>query len=237
MHVRFWAGPGGPGAPTVVLLHGIVSSRYLVPTARELARSCQVPAPDLPGFGPNAGHRPAVDHRRPGGSGGGMDAASGLRSSTVAGHSVGAQVAADLAARYPDLVSYVVLAGPAVDQCARSVAVQLGRWFANALTEPPAFNALATYEVAEARPARMLRSFRLAVDDAIEDKLPDIRCPVLLVRGASDRVAPQRWLVELRERRPRSSLAVIAGGAHTVLYTHPIELARLILDHRAGRVD
>jgi pimeloyl-ACP methyl ester carboxylesterase len=164
-------------------------------------------------------------------------ATSRLEGSTVVGHSLGAQVAADLAARHPDLASHIALAGPTVDQRSRSVGAQLARWFANAPTEPPAFNALATYEVAEIGPARMLRSFRLAVDDAIEDKLLDIGCPVLLVRGERDRVAPQRWLEELREHRPGSRVAVMAEAAHTVVYSHPVELARLILDHVAGRAD
>ena len=232
--MRSWAGPGGPGAPTVVLLHGIVSSRYLVPTARELARSCQVLAPDLPGFGRTPATGPPLTIPEIADRVAAWMAASGLNSSTVAGHSVGAQVAADLAVRYPALVSHVVLAGPTVDRGARSVAVQLGRWFANAPTEPPGFNALAAYEVADIGFARMLRSFRLAVDDAIEEKLPDIQCPVLLVRGESDRVAPQRWLMELRACRPGSSLSVIADAAHTVVYSHPVDVARLILDHVGG---
>ena len=237
MHVRFWAGPGGAGAPTVVLLHGIVSSRYLVPTARELARSCRVMAPDLPGFGRTPATGPPLSVPEAADLVAAWMAASGLEGSTVAGHSVGAQVAADLAVRHADLVSHIVLAGPTADQGARSVIVQLGRWFANAPTEPPAFNALATYEVAEIGPARMLASIRLAVDDAIEDKLPDIGWPVLLVRGERDRVAPQRWLEELQGRRPGSRVAVLAEAAYTVVYSHPVEHARLVLDHVAGRAD
>ncbi len=158
----------------------------------------QSPGPGPAGVRPNAGHRPAVEIGEMGDLVAAWMAASGLEGSAVAGHSVGAQVAADLAACHPDVVGHVVLAGPTVDQGARSVAVQVGRWFANAPTEPPTFNALATYEVAEIGPTRMLRSFRLAVDDAIEDKLPDIGCPVLLARGERDRIAPQRWLEELR---------------------------------------
>jgi 2-hydroxy-6-oxonona-2,4-dienedioate hydrolase len=237
MHVRTWAGPGRAGAPTVVLLHGIVSSRYLVPTARELARSCRVLAPDLPGFGRTPATGPPLSIPEQADLIAAWMAASGLEGSTVAGHSLGAQVAADLSARHPDLVSNIVLAGPTVDQRARSVGPQLGRWFANAPAEPPAFNTLATYEVAEIGPARMLRSLRLAVDDAIEDKLLDIGCPVLLVRGEHDRVAPQRWLEELRDRRPGSRVEVMAEAAHTVVYSQPVEIARLILDHVAGRAD
>jgi pimeloyl-ACP methyl ester carboxylesterase len=39
----------------VVLVHGIgVSSRYMTPIAIELAATCKVYAPDLPGFGLSA---------------------------------------------------------------------------------------------------------------------------------------------------------------------------------------
>jgi pimeloyl-ACP methyl ester carboxylesterase len=86
-------------------------------------------------------------------------------------------------------------------------------------------------------PARMLRSFNHAVDDAIEETIPDMRCPVLLVRGERDRIAPQDWLEELQRRRPRSAVAVVAGAAHTVVYSGPAELARIILDAAAGRPD
>lgn len=38
--------------PAVVLVHGlVVSSRYMVPTLKRLARDYRVYAPDLPGFG------------------------------------------------------------------------------------------------------------------------------------------------------------------------------------------
>ena len=157
-------------------------------------------------------------------------AATGLTGSTVVGHSVGAQTAAELAARHPGTVAKLVLVGPTVDRGARSAAAQLGRWLANAPAEPPSFNALAAYEVAEMGPARMLRSFRHAVGHAVEDVVGDIRCPVLLVRGEGDRVAPEGWLRELQRRRPSSRVAVVSGGAHTIVYSHPVDLAGLILD-------
>ena len=230
MHVRAWAGPRGPGAPTVILLHGIVSSRYLVPTGRYLARACKVLAPDLPGFGRSPATGPPLTIPEMADLVAAWMAASGLEGSTVAGHSVGAQAAAALAVRHPSSVGAVVLVGPTVDQRARNVAAQLGRWFANAPMEPPGFNALAAYEVAEMGPVRMLRSFRRAVEDALEETMPDIRCPVLLVRGERDRVAPQEWLEELQRRRPTSGVAVMAGAAHTVVYSRPAELAGLILE-------
>jgi 2-hydroxy-6-oxonona-2,4-dienedioate hydrolase len=50
LHV--WTSTGGDvWLPPVVLVHGIVSSRYLLPTASRLARRHAVVAMDLPGFG------------------------------------------------------------------------------------------------------------------------------------------------------------------------------------------
>lgn len=48
-------------------------------------------------------------------------AAWGREGSTVVGHSVGAQTAADLAARHPGTVGGIVLVGPTVDRQARSM--------------------------------------------------------------------------------------------------------------------
>ena len=213
-----------------MLLHGIVSSRYLVPTASRLATSCRVVAPDMPGFGrsPSLGRSLAISEL--------ADlvaawmAASGLEGSTVVGHSVGAQIAADLAARYPAAVGGTALIGPAVDRRARSLLGQLRRWQANAPAEPLSFHALAAYEAGEMGPAQMVRTLRHAVEDAIEDKLPDLSCPVLLVRGERDRIAPQEWLDDLQRRRPGSQLAVVPGAAHTVVYSRPAPLARIIVD-------
>jgi pimeloyl-ACP methyl ester carboxylesterase len=53
MHARVG---GRVGAPAVVLLHGLgVSSRYMLPLARELAPHFRVYAVDLPGFGRSSG--------------------------------------------------------------------------------------------------------------------------------------------------------------------------------------
>ncbi|HEX2191573.1 MAG TPA: alpha/beta hydrolase [Acidimicrobiales bacterium] len=233
LHARLWSGPPTSATSTVVLLHGIVSSRYLVPTARQLAGSCTVVAPDMPGFGRTPGRTPLAISETADVVATWM-AASGLEGSTVVGHSVGAQTAADLAARHPGTVGALVLVGPTVDRQARSVPSLVRRWTANARDEPLSFNALAAYELAEIGPARMLGSLRHAVDDVIEDKLPAVACPVLLVRGERDRIAPQEWLDELQRRRSDAGVSVLSQAAHTVVYTRPVELAQVVLDF-AGR--
>lgn len=230
MHARVWAGPATSAAGSVVLLHGIVSSRYLIPTARELAASYRVFAPDMIGFGKTPGRAGSLTIPETADLVAAWMTNAGLSGSIVVGHSIGAQVAADLAARHPAAVRGVVLAAPTVDRSARTVLSQAWRWLANAPAEPASFNALALFEVVEIRPTRMLRALRQALDDAIEDKLPDLRCPVLLVGGERDRLVPSEWLDELRRRRPAAELAVVPEAAHTVVYTHPIALARVIVD-------
>ncbi len=52
MHARVSEDRSPEGRPAVILVHGlVVSSRYMVPTLRQLAPHYRVYAPDLPGFG------------------------------------------------------------------------------------------------------------------------------------------------------------------------------------------
>ena len=64
LHVRVAPGPPVPSGPPVVLVHGIVSGRYMVRLARVLGRSCAVYLPDLPGFGARGSSRDVLDVSR-----------------------------------------------------------------------------------------------------------------------------------------------------------------------------
>jgi 2-hydroxy-6-oxonona-2,4-dienedioate hydrolase len=136
LHARVSTWPTAPDSPTVVLVHGfVVSSSYMVPTARRLRPRWRVLAPDLPGFG-------ASDHPgEPRTVSGLADAlagwmrARGLPSATLLGNSLGCEVVVDLAVRYPELAEQLVLVGPTVDPAARSIARQLGRLLLDAPRE------------------------------------------------------------------------------------------------------
>ena len=55
MHARLCVNSGLESCPAVVLVHGlVVSSRYMLPVAEQLAPYYRVYAPDLPGFGKSA---------------------------------------------------------------------------------------------------------------------------------------------------------------------------------------
>jgi pimeloyl-ACP methyl ester carboxylesterase len=212
----------------VVLVHGVISSRYLLPTVRELARFTRVLVPDLPGVGR---HRrssvPAFAHQ--------ADAVAeaimawGGSPVILVGHSLGAEVVVEVARRHPALVQRAVLIGPTGDPAAGGVFGVWKRWMSTAVSEPLAFNLLTTAELARIGPMRMAALLRRSVHDPVEAKLSDLRCAALLIRGERDRVAPATWLERMGRQIPDACIVTLAGSAHTVVYTDPRTLADLVL--------
>ncbi|MFN2606326.1 MAG: alpha/beta fold hydrolase [Acidimicrobiales bacterium] len=233
--MRVWESVGSPDvAPPVVLVHGIVSSRYLLPTARWLAQRRPVVAVDLPGFGASARPR-----RQPGIRvlADALTAALGelgVDRPVVVGHSLGVHVVVDLAVRHPEMVGGVVLVGPTGDPAAATVARLSWRWLACAVREPLGFNLLVLREVAEVGPRRMLASARHAVADPLVAKLAQVALPALVLRGSADRIAPPPWVQEVDARLPDSRRRVLAGVAHTVVYSAPDRVGALVDDFAAG---
>src|SRR4051812_3167285 len=113
MFARVSSGPVPATAPTVVMVHGlIVSSRYMIPTAKRLAAFCRVYVPDLPGYGHS--DEPPCFLDVPGLADAlarWMDAV-GLPRAVLLGNSFGCQIVVDFAARYPERVDRAILVGP-----------------------------------------------------------------------------------------------------------------------------
>ena len=224
---------GGRERRPVVLVHGFgVSGAYFVPLAERLATRFDIYAPDLPGHGRS--HTPpapldiaglANELRR-------WLHAMGLERVSLIGHSMGCQVAVELAARSPGLVDRLVLIGPTLDREARSLRRTLPRFVAGALRERPSrglfsLGLLIVKDYARMGP-RLLDELRAMFAYAIEGSLPRVTAPVLFLRGEKDRVVPQRWLEELAALAPGSSAVVVPGAAHAVHYSHPDAVARAI---------
>ncbi len=235
VRVRTSTGTEPVNRATVVLVHGLVSTRYLLPTARRLACTFRVLAPDLPGFGRSPGPRRAL------GIAGLADVVAslldqaGVEHATVLGHSVGAQVVAELAARRPDAVGRIVLAGPTLDPAARSIVRLYGRWLRNAPREPLALNRVLVRDMVESGPVTMLGTLRRALRDDIVAKLAAVAVPTLVVRGAGDTIAPRDWVQHLAAVAHDGRPAEIARAAHTVVYSAPADLAELVATFaRAG---
>ena len=229
MHARVSKASEDVGNLPVVLLHGlVVSGRYMVPALEKLAPFYPVYAPDLPGFGESEKPARALNLR------GLADALAawmrtvGLGSAALVGNSMGCQVIAELALRHPGLVERVVLQGPTMDPRGRNAPRQIGRLLLDTLREPPSLLPIEGLDLLRVGVGRSWRIFRYALEDAIEEKLPKVRVPALVVHGSRDPIAPQRWAEEVARLLPQGRLVVIPGAAHAANYSAPAEFVRAI---------
>jgi pimeloyl-ACP methyl ester carboxylesterase len=69
---------------------------------------------------------------------------------------------------------------------------------------------------------------RVLIRDRIEEKLPHITVPTLVVRGSRDPVVPQSWAAEVARLLPQGRLLVLEGGTHTLNYTDPERFAAAV---------
>ena len=229
VHARTWIEQRTERDLDLVLVHGLgVSSRYFVPLASELAPYARIHAPDLPGFG--ASTRPAgvLDVRALSDVLHGWLRASRIERATLIGNSFGCQVVADFAVRHSERVVAAVLIGPTMDREARGPLRQLWRLFRTSVHEPPALWLVVAGDYVRTGPRRLVGTLRHALRDAIEDELPRISIPTLVVRGEHDAIAPQRWAEQVVRLLPGGRLAVVAGAGHALNYSASAELARIV---------
>ena len=215
--------------PSVLLVHGqVISSLYMVPTAERLAPFFPVVAPDLPGFGNSQRPPRALNVPELADSLVACMDVLGLGRAVLVGNSLGCQILIDLAVRYPGRAEGVVLAGPTIDPEARTAPQQIARWLHDSMYERPSLALAHLRDYYKAGVARGLRTFRYALADRIEEKLPRVHVPALVVRGEHDPIVPQRWAEEVTRLLPQGRLVVIPGGSHCVNYTTPRRFARVL---------
>jgi pimeloyl-ACP methyl ester carboxylesterase len=224
--IRELGDPGG-GRPTVVMVAGLGSGEYLLPHAVRLAATRYVLLPDMPGFGRTRGPRRlrSIEEFR--------DALVELLDAQVPlpvdliGNSFGTQIVIAAAARRPEIVRRVVLIGPTFDVAARSVRRMVPRWLKITPKEPPALALSLARSYAQCGVRTPVLAFRAGLRDAPEERIAKLRQPILLVRGAEDRIAPREWLETLRERAHDAQIAEVPNVAHTVDFAAPEAIAKL----------
>ncbi|HEY1370069.1 MAG TPA: alpha/beta hydrolase [Gaiellaceae bacterium] len=225
----------GRGEP-VVLVHGYgVTGRYMLPLAHSLARWFSVFVPELPGNGRS--QKPPV----PLGIGGLAEAlracldALELDRPAFVANSMGCQVVTELAVQRPERAGPLVLIGPTIDPDQRRARHQvlggvreLGREPLSLLAHPAQDGVMGL--------RALLATARSALADRIEDRLPLIEQPTLVLRGSADSFVSAAWAERVAELLPRARLVVVPGEPHAVHYTRPDlvgELVReLILEER-----
>lgn len=214
----------------VVLVHGLaVSHRYLMPLAAQLAARYPVHAVDLPGFGLSDDPGQVLDVPELADRLAEWLVLADVSPAAVVAHSFGCQVAVDLAVRYPTRVTGLLLVGPTIDPYARTALRQVLRllrdlWHED-LTQLPIF----VRDLADAGLARAAGTFRIALRDRIEHKLPAVPVATLVTRGGLEPTVSRRW-VELAARLlPRGELAVVPGAPHDAGYTAAERLAAVLI--------
>ncbi len=235
IHARVRVDLSPPGALPVVLVHGIgAASRYMAPTAELLAPYHPVYAPDLPGFGESSKPRRALNLTELTDALAEWMQAVGLERAALLGNSVGCQIIADLALRYPDRIDRAVLQGPTVDPHARTARQQILRWLRNNRHERSSQALISAKAYWKCGVGRLIRTFRYALNDRIEEKLPRMNVPTLVVRGSLDTIVPQLWAEEATRLLPGGRLVVLPGAPHTVVYNAAPELVRVALPFLGG---
>ena len=219
-----------------LLIPGIgVSSTYFERLAPDLNEFGPVYALDLPGFGgvPHPDH--ALSIRDYADLVGRVIDDLGLDDPIVVGHSMGSQIVSDLAARRSD-ISTLVLIGPVVNPAERSLLTQARRFLGAAWHEPGRVKALAIGAYLFCGFKWFSRVLPKMMAYPIEDALPKITADTLVIRGEFDGVAPRDWVRRMGELLPTSQLWEMPGAAHSVMYAHADEVARLCVAHARGEL-
>lgn len=239
MHALISVEPLPADAPAVVLVHGLsVSSGYMVPTAQCLAPYYRVYAPDLPGFGKSAKPSHILNVTELADALAAWMQVMGLKSATLVGNSLGCQIIVDFALRYPTYIERAVLVGPTMDPKARSIHLAALRLLHDSRCEPLSYMPVLFREYLAAGITRTIRTLQYAFQDKIEEHLPHVHIPMLVVRGSRDPIVPQDWATQVDNLLPDGQLILVQGAGHAVNFNSPEELmciVRAFMDEREAR--
>jgi pimeloyl-ACP methyl ester carboxylesterase len=208
------------GVPEVVVVPGLAVADYLQPALCALGAWTRASLVELPGFSGSGEPPHPLDVAQF------ADAvvqwldASGLGRVVLAGHSSGTQVAARVAVRRPGVVRALVLASPTMDPRFRSTRRILLAWRRNHPHELPSLDEQHVSERRRAGWRRVRHALEVHLADALEDVVPQVPVPVLVVHGDQDRLCTEAWARELAGLAPDGRFCAVPG-AHSFVWTTP----------------
>lgn len=200
----------------------------MLPAMFELGKYAAVYAPALPGSGESEKPPRALNVEELSDILAEWMKAVGIVRATLVGHSFGTQIVADFAVRHSAMIESAVLAAPTLNLYERTFFRQLLRFLQDAFYEPFTLMYIAVFDYLNFGFFRAIATIKYAFRDRIEDKLPLIKIPVLIVRGEYDTVVPHDWSEMLAKLLPNGKLITIAGETHGVNYNAPKQFAEAI---------
>lgn len=248
---------GGTGDP-VVYLHSAMGEGAGALFLEDLAEERAVVAPVFPGFGASEGiesiedMEDAVFHL--------LDVFDrlGLSSPAVVGLSLGGWMAAELAVRYPDRVSRLVLVNPAglylpgaeikelfgrpLRELAEDMFADQSHPMAQMMSQLDIMAASEVeipFEVLRPLLQSMAATAKLAWDPYLHDpklarRLHRVTSPTLIVRGVQDSLVPRAHAEAYTSGIPGARLVEIDDAAHLLPLEKPDELVGVVRAHLAG---
>ena len=218
-----------PNAPAVVLVHGLsMSSLYMLPLAKRLARDFRVYVPDLPGYGTSEKPKDSLDIPTLAGILAEWMDVMKVGPAVLVGNSLGCHFIAALYAIAPEKITHTVLVGPYPDPSARGYPSTIKRGFLQLFFEPPIFYAVALMDYLAHGVKHTFQTIDHAFDDPFEARLAHMNVPALVVRGQHDRITSSQWAEAAARLLPQGRLVTVPGGGHVVNYDAAEQLARVV---------
>jgi len=141
---------------------------------------------------------------------------------------MGCQVVTKLAVSLPERVGPLTLIGPTVDPKQRLARRQLRRALRESVREPLPLLSLAALDGLTMGIGALLATARSLLDDRIEDRLPMIDQPTLVVCGERDQFVSKQWRECVTALLPQGRLVVVPREPHAVHFTRPGLVSRLV---------
>jgi len=234
-HVVVIRESGVSSGPDYVLVHGLgMAHEYWDALADVLQPTGTVYALDLPGFGDSPEPRRPLSMVESGDLIAALLVAEAIDRPVLIGHSTGAQVVSETAARHPELVDRLVLIGPTVNPRERTITKQMLRFLQDIAIISPKVLAIGLARYAEAGPRWYLANLRPMIEHRLERTLPQIAAETLVIRGESDRVVPRYWAEEIAALLPHGRYAEVPGRGHDTMVTAGHRVGELIARQARG---
>jgi 2-hydroxy-6-oxonona-2,4-dienedioate hydrolase len=206
-----------------VFVHGYgISGWYFVPLAQILSADCASYAPDLPGSSARIAELAEL-------LGAWIDVV-GLQRPVIVANSMGCQIVTQLAVLRPERVGPMVLVGPTVDPDRRGARRQMYGILRDTAREPVALLGTVAKEGARQDVRRLIAAARSALADRLEDRLPLIDQPTVVVHGGLDGLVSRDWAERVAALLPRGRLVAVPDEPHATHFTRPDLVAEIVRD-------